>query len=229
MRTRCDVPATGAAMKVAIFTDNDFEKVNGVTTTLRPVLEYVPDDVDVRIYPCDDIGIDTPEYYSLRAPGMGIPFYREMKIYLPPVRRFLRRALADSVEMLHFTTPGPMGVACLWTARRLGLRVIGSFHTNLGEYAEMLSGSRMLAKVLGRYVTWSYDKCERIFAPSEATRSVLTRAGIDASKIEIWKRGVSTRLFNPLKRSAAMRAQWGVSDDRPAMLYVGRVSKEKNL
>src|SRR5262245_34427210 len=216
-------------MKVAIFTDNDFEKVNGVTTTLRAVLEYAPDDVDARIYTCDDIGIDTPEYYSLRAPGIGVPFYREMKMYLPPTRRFVRRALADGVELLHFTTPGPMGLACLWTARRLGLRVVGSFHTNLAEYTELLSGSRTLGELLRRYVTWSYDKCEQIFAPSEATRSVLIRAGIDASKIDLWRRGVSTQLFNPSKRSAALRQQWGVSDARPAILYVGRVSKEKNL
>ena len=29
-------------MNVAIFTDNDFDKVNGVTTTLRAVLEHAP-------------------------------------------------------------------------------------------------------------------------------------------------------------------------------------------
>ncbi len=35
---------------VAIFTDNDFEKVNGVTTALSAVLDHAPDDVDVRVY-----------------------------------------------------------------------------------------------------------------------------------------------------------------------------------
>src|ERR1700685_3338589 len=49
-------------MKVAIFTDNDFGKVNGVTTTLRAVLDHAPDDLDLRIYTCARLGIDSPEY-----------------------------------------------------------------------------------------------------------------------------------------------------------------------
>jgi hypothetical protein len=35
-------------MNVAIFTDNDFEKVNGVTTTLRAVLQHAPPGVRLR-------------------------------------------------------------------------------------------------------------------------------------------------------------------------------------
>ena len=37
-------------MRVAIFTDNDFDETNGVTTTLRAVLRHLPDDVHARIY-----------------------------------------------------------------------------------------------------------------------------------------------------------------------------------
>ena len=41
-------------MNVAIFTDNDFNKVNGVTTTLRAVLDHAPPDIEPRIYTCED-------------------------------------------------------------------------------------------------------------------------------------------------------------------------------
>src|SRR5262245_63798187 len=85
-------------MKVAILTDNDFAKVNGVTTTLRAVLEYAPDDIDARIYTCDDTGLDTDDYLSLPAFGCGIPFYSEMKMYVPPVRRLIRHLVADGTE-----------------------------------------------------------------------------------------------------------------------------------
>ena len=36
-------------MNVAIFTDNDFSKVNGVTTTLRAMLEHLPPEIRARI------------------------------------------------------------------------------------------------------------------------------------------------------------------------------------
>jgi glycosyltransferase involved in cell wall biosynthesis len=216
-------------MKVAIFTDNDFGKVNGVTTTLRAVLDHAPDSLDLRIYTCETNGIETPDYLGLSSFGFGIPYYREMKLYFPPFRRFLRHAAADGIELVHYTTPGPVGLAAMWVARRLNLRMVGSFHTDLAEYARVLTGSARLGDLMHRYMRWAYGKCDRIFVPSEATRDLLVRGRIDASKIEFWRRGVSTTRFDPARRSAALRAGWGVTDDRPALLYVGRVSREKGL
>jgi glycosyltransferase involved in cell wall biosynthesis len=40
---------------------------------------------------------------------------------------------------------------------------------------------------------------------------------------------VDTTHFTPARRSASLRERWRVSADRPALLYVGRVSREKGL
>jgi glycosyltransferase involved in cell wall biosynthesis len=216
-------------MNVAIFTDNDFGKVNGVTTTLAAALEHAPDDLNVRVYTCDDAGAETGDYLSLASYGVGIPFYREMKVYLPPARKFLRHATADGIEVVHLTTPGPVGLAALWVASRLGVPMVGSFHTDLAKYARILSGSRGLAWFMEWYMRRLYSYCERILAPSDATRDMLIDAGLERSRIDVWPRGVSTIRFDPAKRSQALRDKWGVSDERPAIIYVGRVSKEKGL
>jgi len=79
------------------------------------------------------------------------------------------------------------------------------------------------------YLRWSYARCARVFVPSESTRSLLTRTRLDPSKIEIWRRGVSTSGFAPAKRSPALREHWQVSEERPAVVYVGRLSREKGL
>jgi len=54
-------------MKVGIFTDSDFSKTNGVTTTLRAVLRHMPGDVAARVYTADDTGADEPDHLALRA------------------------------------------------------------------------------------------------------------------------------------------------------------------
>ena len=53
-------------MKVAIFTDNDFNKVNGVTTTLRAVLEHAPESLDLRVYTCEanDLAADVSDLFN---------------------------------------------------------------------------------------------------------------------------------------------------------------------
>jgi glycosyltransferase involved in cell wall biosynthesis len=216
-------------MNVAIFTDNDFGKVNGVTTTLGAALEHAPDDLNLRVYTCDEAGAETGDYLSLAAYGVGIPFYREMKMYLPPFRQFLRHATTDAIDVAHVTTPGPVGLAALWVASRLRIPTLGSFHTDLAEYTRILSGSRGLGRFMEWYMRWIYSRCERILAPSDATREMLVGAGLERSRIDIWRRGVSPVRFDPAKRSRSLRDTWGVSDERPAIIYVGRVSKEKGL
>ncbi|MPZ21388.1 MAG: glycosyltransferase [Luteitalea sp.] len=216
-------------MHVAIFTDNDFGKVSGVTTTLQAVLRWRPSDIRIRIYTAADLSRDQPDYLALRSSGVGIPFYRDMKMYVPRFLAFLRHAQMDDLDLVHYTTPGPVGLAAMFVKWRLGIPMIGSFHTQLSEYTALLSGSPRLGSLMREYQRWPYGKCERILVPSEATRALLVAAKLRPEKIRIWTRGVDTERFRPAARSAAMREAWGVTDDRPVLLYVGRLSAEKGL
>lgn len=216
-------------MNVAIFTDNDFDKINGVTTTFRAALQSAPDGIHLRIFTAAQLPVETDAYLALRSIGIPIPFYSEMQMYVPRFREFLRRARADHIDLVHLTTPGPIGLAALFVASRLRLPLVGSFHTDLAAYATLLSGSRWLGTLMREYMRWPYGKCARVLVPSEHTRQLLISAKANPDRIEVWPRGVDTVLFSPSKRSAALRDNWHVSDRRPALLYVGRVSREKGL
>jgi glycosyltransferase involved in cell wall biosynthesis len=152
-----------------------------------------------------------------------------MKMYIPRFFAFLKRARADGIELVHYTTPGPVGLVAMFVASRLQVPMVGSFHTQLSEYTALLSGSERLGNLMREYQRWPYGKCERILVPSTATRDLLIAAKIRAEKIRIWTRGVDTERFAPSRRSAAMRQAWGVDDARPALIYVGRLSREKGL
>jgi glycosyltransferase involved in cell wall biosynthesis len=216
-------------VNVAIFTDNDFDKVNGVTTTLSAVLRYAPPGMNLRIYTAAVLPVDAPNYLALESLGVPIPFYSEMHMYLPRLRSYVTHARKDNVDVIHLTTPGPIGLAAMYAARQLRLPMVGSFHTDLAAYAMKLSGSARLGALMREYLRWPYGKCARVLVPSEDTRRLLIGAKGDPRRIEIWTRGVDTALFAPHKRSARLRESWHVSDRRPALLYVGRVSREKGL
>ena len=216
-------------MKVAIFTDNDFDKVNGVTTTLTEVLRQAPAEVIPRIYTASALGTDRPDYLALRSFGLGIPFYREMKMYLPHWQQYLERVRQDGIDVIHLTTPGPLGLVALWVAAQARLPLVGSFHTDLSAYTRLLSGSDRLGALMQEYMRWMYGHCRRVLVPSESTRQLMVAARCPADRIGIWSRGVDTQLFTPARRSRRLRAEWQVSAERPALLYVGRLSKEKGL
>jgi glycosyltransferase involved in cell wall biosynthesis len=216
-------------MNVAIFTDTDFDKINGVTTTLTAALRHAPASLSLRIYTAATLAVDTPEYLAVRSFGMSIPFYGDMRMYAPRLFEFVARARADRIDVIHLATPGPIGLAALFVAWRLRLPIVGSFHTDLAAYATTLSGSDRLGGVMRAYMRWPYGKCVKILAPSSHTRQLLIDAKADPAKVDLWLSGVDTALFAPAKRSPAMRDRWHVSSRRPALLYVGRVSREKQL
>jgi len=216
-------------VNVAIFTDNDFAKVNGVTTTLRAAVDYAPRGLSLRIYTAATLAVEDPNYLALASVGMPIPFYGEMRMYVPRMRAFLRHARQDQIDLVHLTTPGPVGLAALWVASKLRVPIVGSFHTDLAAYTALLSGSPRLGALMREYMRWLYGKCVRVLVPSEHTRQLLIGAKTDARRIRVWRRGADTDLFAPARRSARLREQWHVADRRPALLYVGRVSREKGL
>ncbi len=216
-------------MSVAVFTDNDFDKTNGVTTTLNALLRHTPLDLRLRIYTVSELEIDQPQYLAMRSVSVPIPFYREMRMYLPRMRRFRNALEADGVRLLHLTTPGPIGLAARYFASRYNLPLMGSFHTNLGDYTAILSGSPRLGRSIDQYMRWLYGTCETVLVPSRDTLDHLVTRGWSADRLAIWPRGVDTTIFSPARRSFALRERWRVCDRRPALLYVGRISREKGL
>lgn len=215
--------------RVAVFTDNDFEKVNGVTTALDALLTHAPPDIAPRIYTAAALGAETPTYLALSSTPVPIPFYRDMAMYVPRWREYLRRVVDDRIDVIHLTTPGPIGLTALWIAARTGLPLVGSFHTDLASYTRMLSGSKSLGRLMSHYMRWMYGRCGQTLVPSTATRDLIIAAGSRPDRIGVWTRGVDAALFSPDRRSARLRERWRASEHDQVLLYVGRISREKGL
>src|SRR5687768_16038788 len=101
-------------MYVDIFTDNDFNKVNGVTTTLNAVLRCAPPGLRLRIYTAAPLPMEQDDYLALRSFVAPNPLYSDMSIYTPRLLEYTARARADQLDVIHLTTPGPIGLAALW-------------------------------------------------------------------------------------------------------------------
>jgi glycosyltransferase involved in cell wall biosynthesis len=63
--------------------------------------------------------------------------------------------------------------------------------------------------------------------PTESLRRRLHEMGF--RNLRVVARGVDTKLFDPARRSEALRRHWRVTDDSPVAVYVGRLAAEKNL
>jgi glycosyltransferase involved in cell wall biosynthesis len=86
----------------------------------------------------------------------------------------------------------------------------------------------MIVQLMWKYLVWFYNQMDLIFVPSRSTAQELQEKGVNGDKMRISQRGVDLQLFHPAKRNGFLESEFQVREG-VRLLYVGRVSKEKNL
>ena len=111
-------------MRVAIFSDNDFDTPNSLTTTLRAVLRHAPPMWQPRIYTAAERGTTNDSWFSPSSMRSPIPWHADIRVYMPRVRQFARELQRDGVDLIHLTTPGPVapGSTSLYLTALLSIR-----------------------------------------------------------------------------------------------------------
>ncbi len=155
-----------------------------------------------------------------------LPGYWEVKVGAPLPGELRRRWEKQRPDLVYVAIETPLGYSAVAAALRLGIPVVGGFHTNFREYLGQYGVDR-IGNLVWRYQKWFHDRLDRTLVPSPDARDKLVGSGF--SKVSLLGRGVDTALFDPARRSAVLRAKWGVRDETPVALVVGRVSGEKNI
>ena len=164
--------------------------------------------------------------FETRVLSWPLPGYWEIKVGAPLPGELYRRWKRDRPDIIYVAIETPLGFSAAAAARRLGIPVVGGFHTNFCEYLQKY-GANWVGKQVWRYQKWFHDRLARTLVPSPDACEKLTRAGF--TKTSVLGRGVDTKLFSPEKRSESLRNEYGVKNNAPVALVVGRVASEKNI
>ena len=218
-------------VRVAHFTDTFYE-VNGVARTLNQQIEMaLKSHKQLTIITCD--AMDRPERQGVKNfKPVGVhelPEYPDQKLFYPPVLEMLNYCYEQGITHIHSATPGPIGLAALAIANILKLPIDGTYHTALPQYAQYLTGDAAIEDLTWKYTLWYYGQMNRVYAPSKSTADELVEKGILPDRIRLMERGIDITLFHPSKRNGFFKKHFRIDDHVVKLLYVGRVSREKNL
>jgi len=159
-------------------------------------------------------------------PSLPLPFYSELRIGLPLYLRMKRLLRAHRPDVVHIATEGPLGWAALFAARKLGLPVSTSFHTNFQQYTQQYM-FRAMHDIALAYLRAFHNRADCTLVPTDQAKGELEAQGF--RRLGVLSRGVDDKLFTPARRSEELRRGWGVAPDEPVFLYVGRLALEKNI
>lgn len=213
-------------LRVAIVTETFVPKMDGVVRSILEYLRYLRRHGHDAVVFCP--GNDPREvegFPVVRAGGVRFPLYPE----LPLSARcpgMLPRMRAWRPDVVHLAGPALLGLHGLRVAHACGVPAAGHFQTNLALYAEHF-GAPWLGPLAWRYLVGLHNRCAINYAPTEAVAAGLRGRGM--REVRALGRGVDTQGCHPRFRSPDLRSSWGADGDTPVILYVGRLSPEKNL
>jgi phosphatidylinositol alpha 1,6-mannosyltransferase len=213
-------------MRVAIVTESFLPQVNGVTNTVRHIVDRLLETGHEPLVIAPGPGLDN--YWAapvVRVRSMALPGYRSFPLGLPDraVERTLREFAPDVV---HLASPIALGAVGLRAARRLGLPTVAVYQTDIGGFARQY-GIRAEAAV-ARWVGRIHRRTSRTLVPSSTSYAQLEALGVP--DLHLWRRGVSLDLFSPQNRLETLHDQWTRGQrDVLAVGYVGRLAPEKQV
>ncbi len=215
--------------KVALFTDT-FDQCNGVALTLQSQANLAQNlDKELYILTCGSQLDLERQVNFVPFERIEVPEYPELDLACPSFLQVLDYCADNNFSHIHTSTPGPMGLAALAAARILHLPIYGTYHTSFPQYASKLTGDPDMESLMWKLMTWYYNQLDKIYVPSRATGEELRAHGIHQDKIELYPRGIDTHRFHPQHKNGFWEKRFGLRRDRLKLLYVGRISKEKNL
>ncbi len=214
-------------MRVSVVSETYFPQVNGVSRTLGEMVRVLTERGDQiqLIHPHYETPPSDPR--SVTARSIAMPFYRELRLPLPPFRH-VRRAIEEfDPDVIHIATEATLGLTVLRHALKRKRIVVSSFHTNFDKYSRHYQVG-WARSIIAAYLRWFHRRTSLTFVPSDVTINELEKMGFE--RMVLWKHGVDASMFRPDRPGRqAVRARHGFRDDEVVIGYVGRIAREKNI
>jgi glycosyltransferase involved in cell wall biosynthesis len=226
-----EIPEALQNKKRAWFTDT-LEDVNGVATTIRKMTAAgaAAGKELVVVASRNELTVDDIPIKNFKPIGeFELPEYELQKLSFPPILQMLDYIQRERFSEVIISTPGPIGLTALLAAKMLNLQTSGIYHTDFPQYVRILTEDSFLESVTWRYMHWFYGQLDTVFVNSEEYRQSWIKRGFEPEKLKIFPRGLDTQLFHPSRRDPAFFEKFGAKNGQVRLLYVGRVSREKDL
>lgn len=219
-------------MKILFISDVYFPRVNGVSTSIKTFV----DQLQALGHKVDLIA---PDYGENNTYGDFVKRIPARSIYFDPEDRLMKYGEALKLlpelkragyDIVHVNTPFVAHYLGLKLAKSLGLPCVETYHTFFEDYLHHYLPwiPQKAARGIARFI--SKKQCNAVDAvvvPSQPMLDVLRTYGIRTGA-DVIPTGLQHESFGDAD-GLMFKKKYGIENNRPMLLYVGRVAFEKNI
>ena len=218
-------------MRVVMVSDVYFPRIKGVSTAIQTYQQALQAyGVEVSLV-APDYGLPCLEPWISRVSARAVPRDPEDRLVRwGKMHEAVEAAVDEGADLIHVQTPFVAHYAGRYAARRYGVPLIATYHTLFEEYLKHyapLVPASLLRGLARRFSRQQCNSLDAVIVPSQAIYKRLLSYGV-TTPIFVLPTGISLQT-SPDGSRQAFRARFGIDEQRPIALFVGRVAHEKNI
>jgi glycosyltransferase involved in cell wall biosynthesis len=216
-------------MRVGLFTEIYRPVINGVVASVEALASGLQTQGhEVFCFAPSMPGTARFEDDVHRIPSLPLPTRTPYRLTLPLVSRRVN-AVIKGLCVIHAHSPFVTGWMGMRYARRYGMPLVYTYHTQLEAYAHYVPFDANATRFAANRLTRTFaNLTDAVIAPTPAMAARLRELGVTV-RIETVPTGIDVALFGAGRRRNDLRERIGIRTDDRLLLCVGRLAKEKNL
>ena len=217
-------------LRIGLFTEIYRPVVNGVVASIETLAEGLRG----RGHQVYCFAPHMPGYVEtdgpvVRIPSLPLPTRTPYRLVIPLVSRRDVNAVIKRLSVVHVHSPFVTGWMGVRYARRYGMPLVYTYHTQLEAYAHYVPFEANATRFAASQLTRTFaNLVDAVVVPTPAMAERLKELGVTV-RMEVVPSGIDVAHFAAGKRDENLRARLGVRPGERLLLAVGRLAKEKNL
>lgn len=222
-------------MNIGLFTDTYYPQINGVATSVLMLKENLEKlGHNVYVFTTTDPKADKNERNVFRVPSIPFKSSRRVGLFYNPL--ILRRIKRLKLDIIHTNTEFPLGIFGRTIAREYNIPLIHTYHTIYEDYTHYIvkfGALDTIAKKTARRLSKNFcNSADSVIVPTLKVKDLLLTYNV-YKPIAVVPTGINLEKYSSAKYSTSevlkIRKGLGISDQDKVLLYIGRLSEEKNI
>jgi len=216
-------------LSIGFFTEVYRPVVNGVVESVDTLAEGLRErGHSVYCFAPQMPGGNANERAVFRMPSLPLPTNTPYRLTLPLVSRRNVNNVIKRLSLVHVHSMFVTGWTGLRYARRYGMPVVYTYHTQLEAYTHYVPFEPHATRFAALQLTRTFGNLvDAVIVPTPAMARHLRDMGVE-TRIEIVPSGIDVERFGAGRRDDALRARIGARRGDRVLLFVSRLAREKN-
>ena len=223
-------------LNIAFFTDSYKPNNDGVVVSIELLRKNLPKhNALVKLIVCPK------KYYEkekveivdgtkiIKIWGFSLPFYKDYSIAFISHSSAMELLKKEKIDILHNHGLGFTALNSVIAAKKIGIKSLITFHTNVLEATHYLGiFEKPIKKILRFYLSYLLKLHDAVVVPSKKIKKLVNELGI-RKNVFIIPTGVDLNDFKNIENSEIEEKLKKLKKDNVVLLFVGRIVKEKNI